>query len=249
MALPSDAARSTPARYASWLVIGCTTLCVGLLSACLLVVAALRLTGGEPLVSLMVRLSRPASRLEPAPRGRPVFSDDFTDNRSGWNLFQGERGEVRLVSGRLQLTVVGPDVDVWATAPAIFGDFRLEVDTGLSVGPPETRYGVIFRHQDDDNFYQFEVDGLGRFSLGKVVGGNYTALLAPTPSALVQPGQALNHLEVVAVGPRITVAVNGTTVHEVIDRTFERGHIGVTASLEGEGRSRIVFDDLHLYRP
>ncbi len=233
-----------------WVVIGCSVLAVGLLSACLLLVTVLRLTNANIVTALLGRGPVPeAGGATPPAQGPPLFRDNFRDNRSGWNEFQSSAGSAQLTNSRLQLTVVGPDHDIWSTIPPVFDDMRIEVDSGLFEGPAETSYGLIFRHQDDDNFYAFEVDGQGRYRLGKVVAGGYIPLVEPTPSPRVQPGQALNRLHVVAVGPRIVVGVNGVDVNEVTDATFERGHLGVTASLDGPGVGQVVFGNLVVYGP
>ncbi len=239
-----------PPRPTPWLLIGCSTVLVCSLSLCLVGVTVLRLTGAEVLLPLFNRVNAAAgSAATPSPTPAPLFSDTFQNNSTGWNLFQGDKASVTLERNRLKLTVTGPDRDVWATAPRAFDNFRLEVDSGLLDGPDETSYGVIFRHQDDDNYYSFEVDGQGRYRLGKVLRGQYTALIEPTPSPRVQPGQALNHLTVKAVGPQITLGVNGVEVGAFTERTFASGHIGATASLDGAGTSVVVFGKLEVYRP
>ena len=238
-----------PPRPTPWLLIGCSTALVCSLSLCLVGVTVLRMTGAEVLLPLLSRLNSAGPAPAPSPTPQPLFRDTFQNNATGWNLFQGDKAAVTLERSRLTLTVTGPDRDVWATAPRVFDDFRLEVDSGLLDGPAETSYGVIFRHQDDDNYYSFEVDGEGRFRLGRVLRGQYTPLIEPTPSVRVQPGQALNHLTVKAVGPEMTLAVNGVEVSSVTDRSFASGHVGATASLDGEGTSVVVFGNLEVFRP
>ena len=239
-----------PPRATPWWLIGCSAALVCSLSLCLVAVTVLRVTGAEVLMPVLNRLN-PANSpaAAPSPTPAPIFRDTFRANETGWNLFQGEKTAVTIEGNRLTLTVTGPDRDVWATAPRVFDDFRLEVDSGLLDGPAETSYGVIFRHQDDNNYYSFEVDGEGRYRLGKVLGGRYTALIEPSPSVRVQPGQALNHLTVKAVGPQLSLGVNGVEVASFVDRSFAAGRIGATASLAGAGTSVAVFGNLEVYRP
>jgi hypothetical protein len=250
VAHPADTPLIRSPRSAAWLLIGCSALLVGSLSVCLLCVTVLRLTNGEPLVSLLARFQPPGEMIpSTTPTTELLFRDEFRDNRTGWNEFQERAAQVKLEGGKLQLTVVGPDRKVWATAPPTFGDFRLELDSGLLDGPPETRYGLLFRRQDDDNFYQFDIDGLGQYRLGKVVAGRYTPLIEPRLSNRVQAGQALNRLQVVVVGASLTVFVNGSELDTVNDTALREGHIGVFASLQGNGTSHLIFDNLHIYRP
>lgn len=236
-------------RHAPWLLIGCATLLVLCLSLCLISVTVVRLTGIEVLLPLMERFNRSNAPTAPASEPQPLFRDTFRDNAAGWPLFKRDKSEVRLEQGRLVLIVSGPDGVTQSTGGRVFDNLRLEVDSGLLDGPPETSYGLIFRHQDAANYYAFEVDGLGQFRLGKVVRGAYSPLLPAAPSDRVQPGQALNHLSVRAVGNQISVAVNGVEVGQVTDATFPSGHIGMRASLARMGVGQVVFGNLEVFAP
>lgn len=230
-----------------YILVGCAIAGVCLLSTCLMSIVAMRLTGGQPFLALLA--PRSPENGVPVPPADLLFRDDFRDNRAGWTLFNGPTGRAELDNGRLALSVVGPDRNVWATVPRRFADLSLEADSGLERGADETSYGLIFRHLDDSNFYVFEVDGLGDYRLGKVVNGAYISLINPTASDRVQPGQALNRLHVRAVGPHITVGVNGVDVGEVTDGAFGEGDIGVSASLVGPGEARVLFGNLQVARP
>lgn len=237
-------------RYAPWLLAGCSVLLVCSLSLCLIVITIARATGPEALLPLIERFN--ASNLQSAPTTPDrdlLLRDEFSDNRQQWTLYQRRAAEAGLEHGRMQLLVVGPNQRVSTTIPPSFTDFRLEVDSGLFDGPPETTYGVIFRHQDDANYYVFEVDGLGRYRFGKMIQGVYSVVIEPTMSDRVQPGQALNRLRVIAKGDGISLAVNGVDVVEVSDSSFGRGRIGLTASLDDSSQSRVVFDNLQIFRP
>lgn len=115
--------------------------------------------------------------------------------------------------------------------------------------PDDTSYGIIFRYQNDDNYYQFDVDGQGSYTLGRIVNGDYEAIIDLTPSEAIQKGQALNHFEVRCVGPSITVSINGRQVDQARDTTFQRGAVGVTAGLDSPSTSQVVFRALRIYRP
>lgn len=249
MVEPPRNAPGSSTAVVPWILFGCAVAGVCLLSTCLLSIVGMQLTGGEPLLSLLARFRVPGESISPPPARDLLLGDDFRDNRIGWNLFRDATGSVEMERGRLVLSLTGPDRTVWATAPRRFADFRLEVDSGLESGPDPTVYGIIFRHVDDDNFYLFEIDGIGSYRLGKVIGGAYTTLIDPTGSDRVQPGQAMNRLQVTAIGSRIVVGVNGVDVGEITDRTFAEGAIGVSAALDVDGQSRVVFGNLQISRP
>lgn len=234
----------------SCFVIGCVGLGLATLVTCLVFAALLRATGGEPLRTLLNDLrSGSAAGLPPLTDRDTLFADDFTDNKAGWREFSGREGSARVQNGRLDLTVVGPQQDVWTTMRGSYDDFRIEIDGGLMSGADDTSYGVIFRYQNDDNYYQFDVDGQGGYTLGRIVDGDYEPIIDLTSSDAIQKGQALNHFEVRAVGPTITVSINGRPIDQAKDTTFQRGAVGVTAGLDSPSTSRVVFRALRIYRP
>ncbi len=242
---------ASPSRVgAPCLLIGCVGLGLATLVSCLLFAALLRATGGEPVRTLLNRFQSGGDvSLPPLTSRDTVFADDFMDNKAGWRAFNGREGSAAVGDGRLLLTVIGPSQDVWTTMRGSYDDFRLEIDGGLMSGADDTSYGVIFRYQDDANYYQFDVDGQGSYTLGKIVKGDWEPIIDLTSSDAIQAGQALNHFEVRAVGDRITVSVNGRRLDQVQDATFARGAIGVTAGLDSASTSQVVFRTLRLYRP
>ncbi|MFN8485595.1 MAG: family 16 glycoside hydrolase [Anaerolineae bacterium] len=243
---PAPASRSGVSCF----LIGCVGLGVATLVACLVFAALLRASGGEPLRTLINDLRfGGAPGLPPLTDHDTIYADDFTDNKAGWREFSGREGSARVGSGRLDLTVVGPEQDVWTTMRGNYDDFRAEIDGGLLAGADDTSYGIIFRYQNDDNYYQFDVDGQGSYTLGRIVNGDYEAIIDLTPSEAIQKGQALNHFEVRCVGPSITVSINGRQVDQARDTTFQRGAVGVTAGLDSPSTSQVVFRALRIYRP
>ncbi|QLQ08569.1 MAG: hypothetical protein HZY76_23020 [Anaerolineae bacterium] len=61
------------------------------------------------------------------------------------------------------------------------GDFYLEMDTTHLAGAVDNLFGVIFRLQDDANFYLAVVSSDGQFTLGKYVDDSFATLARWTP--------------------------------------------------------------------
>src|SRR4029453_14789978 len=96
------------------------------------------------------------------------------------------------------------------------------------------------------NYYLAEIDGLGRWSLDKVVNGTHTSLVAPQSSPAIHVGLgASNTLSVKMVGGRFTIAANGTSLGSATDATFASGLIG----LAGNGDGEVVFTNLTITAP
>jgi hypothetical protein len=94
----------------------------------------------------------------PVPPGTPLFSDDFSDPESGWSERSDEEVERRYEDGEYVILV---KKDNWATwtwgTEETFADFTLEAEVRQVEGPESARFGLIFRHRDNGNFYYFRI--------------------------------------------------------------------------------------------
>ena len=94
--------------------------------------------------------------------------------------------------------------------------------------------GIVFRRLSTGSYYIIQIDGLGHWSLDKVVNGTHTSLVALKSSPAIRMGTGVsNTLTVQMVGGRFTIVANGTPLGSATDATFASGLIG----LAGEGRA------------
>jgi hypothetical protein len=106
--------------------------------------------------------------------------------------------------------------------------------------------GIVFRRMSTGNYYLAQIDGLGRWSLDKVVNGAHTSLVAQQSSPALRMGTgASNTLTVQMVAGRFTIAANGTPLGSASDATFASGLIG----LAGNGDGDVVFTNLTITAP
>ncbi len=181
-----------------------------------------------------------------------LYQDDFSDHNSGWD--QGEELGVGITSyaeGQYHIYINKINHDAWATAGQHFGDVRIEVDALPQNDDREDVYGVICRHQDDDNFYFFYVGGDGMFGIGITQGGQQSLLGAEFMefSEAIHPGQAANHIRVDCVGNALSLYVNGSLLLTVNDTTFSAGDVGLIAGSFNQPNADIYFDNFIVYRP
>jgi hypothetical protein len=126
-----------------------------------------------------------------------------------------------------------------------------DVDITVRVRPVSGRVdraaGLVWRYQDEDNYYLVRANALeGNVVLYKVQKGRRTDLPLKGEgrtygkSAKVPTGQ-WSTLRVVATGPRFEVSFNGQKLYEVEDTTFtQAGKVGVWTKAD----SVTQFDDL-----
>ncbi len=130
---------------------------------------------------------------------------------------------------------------------AIFGDLALEVDVAQRSGPADSSYGVIFRMQDGQQFYRFDITGNGLYVIERHNSdGTWTRLIPDwTPTTALNQGlNVVNRLKVIAAGPDLTFYANDVLLTQLSDATFNSGGIALDAGTFGGGNLQVSFDNL-----
>ncbi|MBN1799210.1 MAG: hypothetical protein JW822_11585 [Spirochaetales bacterium] len=130
---------------------------------------------------------------------------------------------------------------VWDTTT--IDDFAMEVEAQWIEGEKEAGSGVLFRLQDEHNYYIFDITKTGYFEVGKVVDGSYYEIKPWEKSTSINVS-GVNYLKVVAVGKHMSFFVNNIKVAELFDSTFIKGFFGMFA---GKG-VHVAFDNLLVYQ-
>jgi hypothetical protein len=174
------------------------------------------------------------------------YTEDFSTPDNGWKTASDEAIAISVPDGALHFTIGDLDTIAWSTPKdKRFGDFVLDVDATQVDGPNDNTYGVIFRYQDDRNFYRLDISGDGYFAVFKRKDGAWIKMQEYAETSAIQQGNATNHLQVIAKGDQFTFNVNGQTVKTFSDKDFTNGNIGVAAgTLSNEAGVHIAFDNV-----
>ncbi len=174
------------------------------------------------------------------------YADDFSTASGGWKTASDEAIKIEVQDSALHFAIGDLDTIAWSTPKdKRFGDFVLDVDATQVDGPNDNTYGVIFRYQDDRNFYRLDISGDGYFAVFKRKDGVWTKIQDYVETPAVKQGRATNHLQVIAKGNQFTFNVNGETVKTFSDGDFPNGNVGVTAgTLFDNAGVQIAFDSL-----
>jgi hypothetical protein len=193
------------------------------------------------LILFVLVLSACGPALTPLP-----YADDFSTPDSGWKTAGDDAITINQQDGALHFIIDDLDTIAWSTPKEKrFGDFVLDVDATQMDGPSDNTYGVIFRYQDDRNFYRLDISGDGYFAVFKRKDGAWSKVQDYVESAAVKQGNTTNHLQVIAKSNQFTFNVNGETVRTFSDKDFPAGNIGVTAgTLFDNAGVHIAFDNL-----
>lgn len=210
-------------------------------------------------VCLLVLASGCSSLTPPATTARPTraanvptdgeFHEAFIPGRTAsWVLEQDDLGSTSLVNEQLLVSINSPNTMQFAALDGFTAaDFVLEVDAWLRSGPPENSYGVLFRMQDDGQFYRFDITGTGLYIVERRDGdGTWTRLVGDwTPSPAINQGlNVANRLKVIASGPELAFYVNDILLTKVTDNTYASGAVALDAGSFSGGGLEASFDDL-----
>lgn len=176
-----------------------------------------------------------------------VYEDDFSDSFGGWDDAFDAFTTKQYGNNRYQIEVSTSNLIAWGLANRDVADFELEVEARREDGAEENSYGLLFRVQDRDNFYRFDISSDGYYLLSKFIDGQWTTLVDWTPAP--QVGPETNLLKVSAFGPEITVSVNGQKLTTITDESIEHGNFGFFASTFTEPHIWVSFDNLKLWVP
>ena len=203
-----------------------------------------------------------------------LYQDDFEQDYDYWELADDGIVSYVIEQGHLVVTINDTNSIAWSPLNFTFDDFILEVDTLQLDGPLENGFGVLFRYQDSENYYRFDIGSDGFYSLSKSMDGTLEAVSEWKDHPAILTGAQTNRIRIEALGDSFRFAVNdaplvlcvgpeqpiwdpsnrdeclgGEVTDTWSDDTFSEGQIalGVTALLD-QGPS-IGFDNLIIREP
>ena len=122
-------------------------------------------------------------------------------------------------------------------------DFHLNVTSKHIAGiRANSAWGVIFRLQDNYNYYWFRMTDSKFFGVSVAEEGQWRDAVEWTRTEAIKPN-GVNQLEVIAHEAHFIFLINGQIVSEVDDERFSQGLVGLAIEGYTQGE-KIVFDFL-----
>lgn len=256
-AAQAQPATQRPPSRLIWLAAGF----IALLAVVALVVFVYALTGSSGEETVAAQPTAPltsdgSSDGEPPP-GVPapgelsiVYEEDFSDSFGGWDDAFDAYTTKQYGNNRYQIEVTASNLVAWGLANRDVADFEVQVEARREDGDETNSYGLLFRFEDRNNFYRFDISGDGYFLLSKLIDGKWTTLVdwTETPSLNTELGSD-NILKVSAFGPNITVWANGQPLATVSDDSLTHGNFGFFASTFSEAYIWVSYDNLKMWTP
>jgi hypothetical protein len=197
-----------------------------------------------------------------------LYQDDFEQPSEGWDSADDGIVSYLIQEGRLVVTVDRPTAHAWSTLQYRMYDFALDFDALKLAGPDDNGFGVLFRYQDTENYYRFDISSDGYYSVSKTAGGIAEEISPWKASDAILLGEQTNHLRLVAQGNAFSFEVNGIPLNlcvgpgalwdpqspdtclggEVMDTwmddAFPEGQIALGVTSFGEPGPSIGFDNV-----
>jgi hypothetical protein len=179
-----------------------------------------------------------------------LFTDDFSDSRSGWILNENEYGQVSYTDGVLTISSYVPRSLFESTLDQVF-------DSGVSInvtavplsGPANNEYqfGVGCRIAlDDDGFisgYYFILLASGHAVIARVDHDTYTVLAqSEQVFAAAEIGTPVN-MTAICAGSMLMVLVDDQVAAMADDSAYGEGRINLIVQ-SNQGSASVQFDDL-----
>jgi hypothetical protein len=187
------------------------------------------------------------AQASPTPELILVYQDDFSDPASGWDDTFDKYTMKQYGNQKYHIVIQTSNLMAWGLANRDISDFVMEVDAAQEEGPDNNGYGLLFRMQDRQNFYRYDISGDGFYLLSKFINGEWVTLVNWTASPYINKGQTANRLKVSAFGPTISIYVNDQLLASVNDKTFSHGNFGFFAGTFSEPNLWVSFDDIRVW--
>ena len=184
-----------------------------------------------------------------------IYSDDFSNPSSGWEVGDYGSGSVGYRDGSYFVSAIESQVNMYGAAGQSFTDSIISVDATTVEGPSNNNngYGIICRKNPDpnsDNGYYFRVSADGYYSISKADENGFTELAEWAESSAVRQGNKTNKIVASCVGSSLKLEVNGQVLAEVTDSAYSEGDIALIAvTYEDNSTTEVQFDNLVVREP
>ncbi len=182
----------------------------------------------------------------PTSNGEVLFSDGFSNARSGWETGDWEVGWADYQDGWFHMKDYTDDSCTWSDLYRYYSDLAIEVETKLVAGTDDNWQQIFCRSVDDNNYYDFGISADGYYAISLWRDGGLSDLSGdPAQSSHIKQGRDVtNVMRVECVGDTLRLYANGHLLSEVTDDTFSRGYIGLGVTSLAGSYSEAAFDNI-----
>jgi len=177
-----------------------------------------------------------------------LYSEDFSNNQSGWLQANSNGVKFQYSGGQYVIDRSIGNLMSWACAKRYFTDAVLTVDTIHVLGDAaQTGLAVIWRYLDNNNFYVLQLNGENHLVIAKLVKGKLQTLDDEVYNPAINSGQQINKIAISFEGGTSAIYFNGLLLKNIQDSAFTAGDICLGAFSSTTSAVEVSFDNLVIY--
>jgi len=171
-----------------------------------------------------------------------LFSDDFSDPSSGWQVSEDEYGKTAYENRSYIVEAYKKGYTFWGTASQNFTDVKIDVDAHVTntADNENNAFGVDCRVQSNGDGYSFHISSDGYYSIIKFQNLKAVPLVDWTPSTDIPTGDQTVHITALCQGQHLQLWVNNISIAETDDATFTQGDLSLSAATLEDNQSTVV---------
>jgi hypothetical protein len=181
-----------------------------------------------------------------------AFFDSFEEPQSGWPTGE-DTDPLASISWQIGEGIFRWEADanegfVWWAVPDMepLADFYLSVQAQQVEGPAAGEFGLIFRWDENSDYYLYELNGQGEYAFYSFIADEWEALRPWTLDETIIPDQP-NQLALLAEGPVFYLLVNGVHIDTIFDDRLPEGSAGLLIGLSEAGERGVwQFDEFDM---
>ena len=187
---------------------------------------------------------------EPTREARLVYEDDFGKDNGWWYTETNDDFGFKFVDDGYQIYINILNAPIWSIREVSTEDVIVEVEAALLEGPQDGYYGVVCRHQGEDDYYSLVISPDGSYGIAKMEDGEYEFLAeGRDQSGIIKGGDAPNRVRGECIGETLTLYANGQKLLSVDDDDLLSGDVGLLAGTRLSGGIEVLFTYFAILEP
>lgn len=178
-----------------------------------------------------------------------ILQDDFSTRR-GWATQNQDDFGFGYLDEEYTIYVRILNATIWSIrGPETLTDARIETLARRYSGATDGYYGVVCRHQDEDNYYALLISDSGMYGIARMLEGEFEFLSETRDDQqIIKAGEA-NQISGDCLGNTLTLTVNGTEMLALQDSSLQSGSAGLAAKTNFSPDFQAVFQSFLIAAP
>lgn len=176
-----------------------------------------------------------------------LYSDDFSNNQSGWDQWDEDGMMVKYSDGKYVISGPYPYYSMTSCAYRSFKDAVLVVDAFIVSGSTEENGPVVMWRYSDGKYYYFLLTGVGFYELWKGYPDTMQYLKMDFLSDGIYRVNQSNRIAIAFNSSTTSIYINDKYITSFQDSEFTSGDICLGASTGQTSAVEVSFDNLVIY--